>query len=694
MIRWIPYVFVRLVIFFIAGILLGIYFPDVIAESIAIKACIASFIVYATSVYFTQFSDRFKVIVPVGLLTVFLAGYVHSLGQTDSRQPDHILTLDKPFSFYKATVVRSPEAKGRSWKLEAAITAVKTEEGWLERNGNVVLYCPRKDSLSVFHYGDVLMVKGTPHRIPPPANPGEFDYRRFMSFRNIYHQDFLKEDDVKLIMHTSSNAILQEAAKARSWCDATLKKYIKGEQERAITSALVLGINDGLDNELVGAYAGTGTLHVLSVSGLHVSIIYLIILFLFKPFKNLKSGKFILAISSILILWLYAFITGLSPSVLRAVTMFSFMAIAKPWGQRMNIYNTLAISAFILLLYDPFLIMSLGFQLSYLAVLGIVYLQPWLYNLWQPEKRLWAEIWKVTTVSIAAQVATFALGLLYFHQFPTYFLISNLLVIPESFAVLILGLSVLTFSFISPVATVLGVVLQYCVKVMNMTVFTIESFPVSQLNGIYISAFQCLLMMFSIVMMLLALKQKKFMYAVAGACSMIVFSSVQWMEFYQRVQVQKLTVYSIKGHSAIDFIDNQRAYFSADTLLVRDKKKIGFHITPNRIFSGVTEVQNGDPPLSGKDFKGCRLTRWKNKNIFYITATTFEFPQSLEVDYCIVANNAIRDIETIHKRLNFKSLVLDGSNSLAFSSRIIKQAKKMKINIHSVLHQGAFVVTI
>ena len=140
--------------------------------------------------------------------------------------------------------------------------------------------------------------------------------------------------------------------------------------------------------------------------------------------------------------------------------MFSVVALARPWNQRTNIYNTLAASAFLLLLYEPYFIMSVGFQLSFLAVLGIVYLQPGLYNLWEPKRRIWDEVWKITCVSVAAQVATFSLGLLYFHQFPNYFFISNLFVIPVSFGVLVVGLVVLSVGFISPLAGFFGVILE------------------------------------------------------------------------------------------------------------------------------------------------------------------------------------------------------------------------------------------
>ena len=230
--------------------------------------------------------------------------------------------------------------------------------------------------------------------------------------------------------------------------------------------------------------------------------------------RSLAWSAWFIAIISLVCLWAYAFVTGLSPSVLRAVTMFSFMAVAKPFSRSTNIYNTLAASAFILLLYNPFLIMSVGFQLSYLAVIGIVYLQKPLYNLWDPQNKIVDWCWSITCVSIAAQIATFALGLLYFHQFPVYFLFSNLFVIPGSFVVLVLGILLLAVSYFSPAAFAVGWLLEWTIKVLNIGVFAVEDLPYSLINGVYLTTFQCWLLMGVIILFILLFEFKRFRYVI------------------------------------------------------------------------------------------------------------------------------------------------------------------------------------
>ena len=365
---------------------------------------------------------------------------------TETNNPNHIVNANS-IDFFRVVVSTAAVEKENSWKAEAEVEEINTEGEWKSATGTIMLYLSKEEFISP-EYGDVLLIKGQPQLVPPPSNPEEFDYRRFLSFKNIYHQRFIKKDNAKQIGFAPPGWIDYYALKTRKWADNTIRQYVSGEREKALASGLVLGITDGLDDELLSAYRATGTLHVLAVSGLHVGILYGIVLLILTPLNKLKKGPWIAAVISIAILWAYAFVTGLSPSVLRAVTMFSFVAIAKPGGHRTNIYNTLAVSAFLILWYDPFFIMSVGFQLSYLAVLVIVYVQPGLYNVWNPANRILDEIWKVSSVSIAAQISTFSLSLFYFHQFPNYFLMSNLVAIPASFVVLVLGLAHTCNSFL------------------------------------------------------------------------------------------------------------------------------------------------------------------------------------------------------------------------------------------------------
>lgn len=691
MFRWIPYTFVRTVLFFIGGILLGLYVPDLIDEWLAVLLIILLAAGYFLIVFLGSRIRHFLNPGLVALPAVFLLGYLHLIWQTESRDPSHLLYVDQPVSYYQAVITRFPEEKARSWKMEARVQAIHTGT-WESRGGKVVLYLSKDDFPGPFQYGDVLLIKGRPQELQPPANPDEFDYRQFLSFKNIYHQHFLRGDDVIRLGYDPPGKLVALAIRGRQWAEATLKQFVDGDREQAIAAALVLGVTDGLDNELLNAYAATGSMHVLAVSGLHVSIIYFIILWIFRPLNRLPGGRWFVAIISLLILWVYAFVTALSPSVLRAVAMFSFFAVAKPWARSTNSYNTLAVSAFFLLLFDPFMIRSVGFQLSYLAVLGIVYLYPRFLSLWEPAKWLSLEIWKIICVSLAAQTATFSLGLLYFHQFPNYFLLSNLLVVPVSFAILVLGLLVLGVSFAPVVAAGVGYCLEMIIRFVNHIVFAIESLPFSLIENVYISPLQCGLLMGLILAFIALAEFRKFKYMMVASVIVLMYATVQWWHFSRDVNIQKLTIYKIQGHTAMDFIDRGQAFFLTDSVLREDLQTIRFHVGPNRLRAGIRKVRTTIP--SERSFKGCKLISWHGRTLLHISDRDFKVPESMVIDWLVIGNNAVYNLDKITGNMTFKKLILDSSNTFYFASHFLEEAKLYKLDVHSVLHQGAFALTV
>lgn len=694
MFHWIPYAFIRIVLFFIGGILLGIYWPDSISSSVATIALLTLAACYCI-LFIIRLWKNNEILNPgfTGLCVIFLAGYIHLLEQTDSRREDHLSHFAEEVAYYRAVISKYPQEKNRSWKFEARVTDVQSNGQWTSCTGNVLLYFSKESFPTPFTYGDVLLIKDSPQVLTGPQNPGEFDYKRFLTFRNINHQHFVQADGVHWIENVPPNLVMYYAIRARSWADNILKQHVSGEQEQDIASALVLGITDDIDNELLKAYSATGAMHVLSVSGLHVGIIYMIIVFLLKPVSQMRSGKWIIAGLSILILWIYAFVTGLSPSVLRAVTMFSFVAIAQPWNQRTNIYNTLAASAFCLLLYDPYMIMSVGFQLSYLAVLGIVYLQPVFYRWWEPRSRFLDEVWKITCVSLAAQIATFSLGLLYFHQFPNYFLLSNLLVIPISFGVLVSGLIVLAVSFIQPLAWLIGIVLEGLIKAMNFVVLFVEDLPFSLVSNIQISTLQCWLMMLAIVSIILLFERRRFNYIWITGGLIFGFSIVQWSHYNSAFNRTRLTVYKVSGHTAVDLIDRGKTCFISDSVLASDAERMRFHVNPNRLICGVDEVTPGDESTFVRETEYGKLISWNGRLILIRTDEGSPEPDHVKVDYLIISNNSVHDLPAFLKKVEATRIILDSSNSFYYADRLLKNFTSPGL-IYSVWHQGAFDHTI
>lgn len=686
---WVPFAMVRITLFLAGGILLAIYNPELIPEQVAFYFLLSLICIYLFSVFSLRswrWVKTFNGI--VGMLAIFFFGYLHLLISTGSRQSNHLLNEKDPVVAYEAIVRSAPESKAKSWKLQVEIVRVKTNQ-WKSRTGSVILYVSKKLMDQVpWLYGDRLLIRGTPNELKPPANPNEFDFKRFLSFRNIYHQQFVLADQVRLINHAERRSFIYYSHQMRAWASEVIRKNIPGEQEQAIAMALVLGVTEGIDTDLQNAYAASGAMHVLAVSGLHVGIIYGIILVLLRPLNSYAWSRWVVAGISILLLWTFAFVTGLSPSVLRAVTMFSFIALARPLGWRTNIYNTLAASAFVLLIYNPYLIMSVGFQLSYLAVLGIVYLQRPIYNLWEIDNRPGDWIWQITCVSIAAQIATFALGMLYFHQFPVYFLVSNLFVIPLSTFVLIGGIILLVISSWSWLSWVIGKLLLVLIQLLNWLVFKTEELPFSLISEIHLTTFQCWLIM-GMLFALIFMTQYRSIKGLYMACAItVIFIFTQYHHYNQGIDRHQFVVYSVSGYSALEWIDRGISYFKADSALYNDEERMRFHIRPNRLQRGVIAI-NTEIPFRQELPHNLEAFYWKGNKIIVAQNKEAQLPVLGEIDYLVVGRNSLspKAIE----RLSVRKIILDGSNSRSFINRWRKVVDKEKL--HAVLDEGAFVLT-
>ena len=383
--RWIPYVMVRIVAVFAAGVFIGIHF-----SSLLTLLEVTVFLTFFAIVYMlVRFVINGKQVLRficgiIGLIFILISGYGSVLVRDESRDPCALIQNTEVVEAFVVKITSPPERRENSWRRLGKIKRIRTAAGWKTCTGNLQLYWPLSEPADTLDHGDILLIKGSPHEVSGPQNPGEFDYRQFLAYRNIFHMHMVRQGSWQVVQESSEHGPLYYASHARIWTTDVIGKFVNGDRERAIVNAFVIGVTDGIDPDLKQAYAAGGAMHALAVSGLHVSILYGVLLLLLRPLERRRGGTWVVAILSLVVLWMYGFTTGLSPSVLRAVAMFSFVALAKPLKRSSSIINTLAASVFFLLLYDPFLIMSVGFQLSYLAVIGIVLLFRPVYNLLEP----------------------------------------------------------------------------------------------------------------------------------------------------------------------------------------------------------------------------------------------------------------------------------------------------------------------
>ena len=319
----------------------------------------------------------------------------------------------------------------------------------------------------------------------------------------------------------------------------------------------------------------------LAVSGLHVGIVYILIIGIFNLLRLETKYNWVKHLVLLICIWFYALITGMSPSVIRASTMLTFFILAEFFNKSTSAYNILAASAILLLIINPFFIMQVGFQLSYLAVLGILYIQPKIEKLFYFNNWLLNKIWTISSVSISAQIATFPLGLLYFHQFPNYFLISNLLVIPTAFIVLVLGLLLITLSFSTTIVVLLGHIKGFILGLLIGGVNWIDNIPGSLVEGISISIAETILIYLTIITLLLYFKYKKKVYAlsVVSIFAFLIVGDVY--EDYKFSKQKKIIIYDLPNHFAMDLISGDNHYFIADEKLWENKQKLLFYIKHN-----------------------------------------------------------------------------------------------------------------
>jgi competence protein ComEC len=377
------------------------------------------------------------------------------------------------------------EAKGR-WKVMGEIMGAQIDSVFTACRGKVALTIERDtNSSESLHVDDVLVVKCTPHVLDAPRNPLEFNYAEYMRTQDVWAQAYVRQTDwifCDLLRESTLRGTFIR------WRESLLQRLANEpieQREMGVLSALILGKASAIDREVMQNYARAGVVHVLAVSGMHVALIYMLLKPLFERLWGRRKAKQLRTIIPVLLLWLYAAMTGFSPSVLRAAWMFSFVIVADNFGLRNTIYNTMAASALLLLVIDPMVAFSLGFMLSYLAVIGIAAIHPALHRFFFFESRIGKWLWELTSISVSAQLVTLPLTLYLFHQFPTWFMITNVLVIPLSTVVLYLALAYFATLAAAPLATFIAGLVGLLTRIMNDLMEWSAHWPYALIEGVY-----------------------------------------------------------------------------------------------------------------------------------------------------------------------------------------------------------------
>ena len=556
---------------------------------------------------------------------------------------------------YIGEVLDLPQQKTRSVACEVQLTYPFDKK--------VMLYLEPDSNSFALEPGDELLVWAHIQPFKNIGNPDEFDYKRFMHNKGFSGSTFAGALNWTKTGR-SSKSIKAKALRVRSKVLEVYRSFDLNNDAYSFISAITLGYKADLSDDLKDAFRASGTSHVLAVSGLHVGIIYIIIISFFS-FLGRRGKTFVLKqVFVLLCLWGYVFVIGMPVSVIRAAIMLSLVSVGSILNREGLTYNTLAVAAFFILIINPFYLFDVGFQLSFVAVLSILFFQPKLSKLYTPKTNAFDYAWNLFTVSLAAQLGVFPLVFYYFGTFPTYFFITNLLVLPFIAiiiysAVLLTFLSLLSFlnlGFIQIVYNVVVVFIQFLINTVLQIVYFFESLPFSVLEGFHISVLQVVLIFAIILSLSLFILHNRTSQLIALLVTVVLLLFTHSFS-YLKEPVNQFFVYNSYSESDMGYMVNG--------------EKIALPISTNQIVAHPTAT------------------------IVLLTENSFKSKVSnevLPVDFLVLASDNSFSVTELTTFFQPKEIVIDASIGRYSAAKIKIECEKLNIAFYDISDSGAFLV--
>lgn len=682
--------FVRILLFFVLGILCAYWFePNLKWYRIGILCLSAIFLIFIL-VHFTI--KEGYVLFYLGILFflgMFCMGWIMQWKRHPIIQASHFSHFETDALI--GIVNEEPKFTGQYLRFQLKIKkgVSKGEQNLME--GLLLVNLKVDSARDQLHYGDQLVIRANYGEVSPPYNPGEFNYRAFLANSNIWHTAFVEKTQLKKIGEKKGSSLIYNAVILRQRMIEKFEKYLKDKSALSIASALVLGYRQDMEKEVASVFTDTGTVHVLAVSGLHVGIVFVVfsaLLFWMNANPRLKFAKGIILI---LLIWFYALITGFSPSVLRAAIMISFTLIALHFVKDGNIYNTIAASALILLLFEPKFIMNVGFQLSYLAVVAIIYLYPILKDVFSIKNPILRGLWSYSVLSISAQLITFPLVMFYFNNFPLYFLPANLFIILPATIIVYLGFALL----IMPngiLSNLVGQLLESLILFSKNTLQYFAQLPFAAINGISLSPLQLILIYAFLLGFVFAFTLRKKQLLYSSMAVLIVLVTLRLQKHSDARSQMEFRFHNVNRGLAIAVLKKGEYILYADSSFATTR---GYSY-----LLGTIKLEKGEGKIKEVTFPGSyratniliegNIVQVKDKRILIYdkVPVTQHF---LATDLLLIRNNIKTDLLTIRKNISFKKLLIDGSNSNKNVEYYIKEAEKLSIPFYVLKDNFAYV---
>lgn len=676
--RLLNFTIIKLTFCLIIGILIGYLFKIsvntiLVLTSIILIALFASLLIarkqFIKTIWFGVFT--FLLMILLGVLTTHFhnqKNFINHYSNSLSKEKDTLKTITfrirevlKSGSYYNKYVIDILDVDG------------------VPKNGKSLLNIEKDNNKTNLKVEDIFITKTVFKDLIHPLNPYQFDYKKYLEKKYIYHQLFTCNETL-LKVSSNTHTIFGVANNLRDFINSKLEAYHFKPDELAIINALLLGQRQDISPEVYSSYTNAGAIHILAVSGLHVGIILLILTFVLKPLELFKYGRLIKTIVLVLFLWSFALIAGISASVTRAVTMFSVVAIALNLKRPTNIYNTLAISVFIILLFKPLFLFDVGFQLSYLAVFAIVAIDPYLYNLWRPKNWVVDKYWHTLTITISAQLGIIPISLYYFHQFPGLFFISNLVIIPLLGIILGFGILVIIMAVMNILPQFIASFYGYIISLMNNFVDWVskqESFLFKDIP------FNLLYVLASYLLIILGMSffiKKRNIYLKLALFSIIIFQCV-FIFLNYNTSTNEFVIFHKSRYSLIGNTNHKTAIFSND-------------------FDSITKSQNHivRDYVVGKQLKTVRedtlqsIYLLKNKTLLVIDSLGIYNIKSFSPDYVLLRQSPKINLNRLIDSIKPKYIIADGSNYKSYVESWELICKKRKLLFHQTSKKGAFII--
>lgn len=698
--EWHKYPFVRILIPFIAGILISMKLEP--TPDHARSFLIMFVLILSIAMFFHKYINFRNRLIFGGLvfLTVLVGGLLWHSVYNQYHMHGHFSKSYTSESSLVAQLEAYPEEAQRSWKSILKVkTLIDSAGDRIPAKGKIIAYFEPTSQVEKAQYGDKVIFSGYVEQVESARNPAAFDYSEYLAKRHVYHSVYLPADSYRIV---SDNVKTTRAfaMKTRHHLGGLLKRYGLEGNEFSLASALVLGYDKYLGDDMRLWYTNAGAMHILCVSGLHVGIIYVVMMFLMQLLPwNTNTSRSVKVVLVILFIWGYAFVTGLEPAVMRASVMFSMVALGKLLHRKTRIYNTLAASAFIMLLANPEMISWVGFQMSYLAVFGIVWLQPQIYHWWTPRNRLADYFWGLVAVSLAAQIILFPLLLFYFHKISLIFFITNIFAIPMATGVLYLSLLLFAMSGVPVVAEYIAAALKGMVELLNFLVEKVSTLPAAYVDEVWIQEWQMLLIYGSLLIIITALirKRKNLVPSLLGA-GVILFIILGGIRLQKHINNQFI-LYHVREGLAMDFITADSSVFLADSAVIGNRQIINYNIknswNSRYVHPRILPAEHEEAFAQRNVFYKKPFVLFNDDIYFILNRSPDIIPdKKIVVDYLVIAGKPWIDAENLTSLFDIrKKVLISGSSPYWLAEKWERAFAEHGVECYSTHRDGAFIAS-